>query len=195
MTKTLLVTCHPRQDSLTHAVAAAFADAADGTTFEHADLYAEGFDPRLGPADEPDWDDPAKTYSPAVQAEIERIERNQATVMVFPVWWWSMPAMLKGWIDRVWNHGWAYGFAGPPAAYPHDDVWMIGVCGNDEDSFAKRGYDAAIRIQLEVGILDYCGVARPRLELLYGSLEGEETTNAILKNATRLGEAFAEAGK
>ena len=41
--------------------------------------------------------------------EMERIERNQAPVIVFPVWWWSMPAILKGWIDRVWNNGWAYG--------------------------------------------------------------------------------------
>lgn len=192
MSDVLLVTCHPRTDSLTIAVADAFAGAASGVGFERADLYAEDFDPRLGPEDEPDWDDPGKTYSAAVRAEMARIERNRATVMVFPVWWWSMPAMLKGWIDRVWNHGWAYGFDEGAATYPHADVWMLAVCGNDAASFAKRGYDEAARTQLEVGILDYCGVARPRLEMLYGSIEGDERVAAILRDAVRLGGEFAE---
>jgi NAD(P)H dehydrogenase (quinone) len=55
----------------------------------------------LREADEPDWNDPDKIYSEDVQREMQRIERNEATVMVFPVYWWSMPALLKGWIDRV----------------------------------------------------------------------------------------------
>ena len=184
----LLVTCHPRTDSLTAAVAEAFAGTASGVQFERADLYAEGFDPRLGPEDEPDWEDQAKTYSEAVRAEMRRIERNAATVMVFPAWWWSVPAMLKGWIDRVWNYGWAYG----DKNYPHRHVWMVAVCGNGADAYAKRGYDEAMRVQLEVGVLDYCGVAAPRLEMLYGSIEGDEFVTAILKDAARLGAEFSE---
>ena len=130
----------------------AFADAATakGHQIEWADLAAEHFDTSLGPADEPDWGDPRKTYSPAVQAEMARILRNEATVMVFPVWWWSVPALLKGWIDRVWNNGWAYG----DAKYPHQKVWMIGVAGGDAASYAKRGYDKAMQVQLQIGILD-----------------------------------------
>lgn len=192
MPNALIVTCHPRGDSLTAAAAARFMSHADGVDFEVADLYAEGFDPRLGPEDEPDWDNPGKTYSDAVRSEMARVEYNQATVMVFPVWWWSVPAMLKGWIDRVWNHGWAYGFSGPPAAYPHADVWMLGICGNNAESFAKRGYDKAIETQLKVGVLDYCGVERPRLELLYGSLEGEDAVAKILEDAGRLGGEFSQ---
>src|SRR5262245_25649813 len=109
--KTLLVVTHPRKDSLTGNAAALFAAriGEGGHQVELADLMAENFDPILREADEPDWDDLDKRYSPAVQNEMQRIERNDATVMVFPVWWWSMPALLKGWIDRVWNNGWAYG--------------------------------------------------------------------------------------
>lgn len=184
----LLVTSHPRTDSLTAAVADAFVGTASGVRFERADLYAEGFDPSLGPEDEPDWDDPAKIYSKAVQAEMRRIERNAATVMVFPVWWWSVPAVLKGWIDRVWNHGWAYG----EVNYPHRHVWMLAVCGNGTETYAKHGYDKAMRVQLEVGILEYCGVAAPRLEMLYGSLDGDQAVAAILKDAARLGTEFSE---
>jgi len=188
MPNTLIVTCHPRSNSLTAAVATRFMANAPGVDFEIADLYAEGFDPRLGPEDEPDWGDPNKTYSAAVRSEMERVGHNQATVMVFPVWWWSMPAMLKGWIDRVWNHGWAY----EPGAYPHRHVWMIGVCGNSQEGFAKRGYDKAIETQLKVGVLEYCGVAEPRLELLYGSIEGEEHVKQILDDAARLGREFGK---
>ena len=115
-----------------------------------------------------------------------RIERNEATVMIFPVFWWSMPAMLKGWIDRVWNNGWAYG----DKLYPHKRVWMIGVAGNAREAFAKRGYDTAIQTQLDVGILDYCGVEERRLELLHGSIEGEAYVSDILKKAKQLAEEF-----
>jgi NAD(P)H dehydrogenase (quinone) len=162
------------------------AIAERGHVAERADLVAEGFDPVLWPEDEPDWSDPAKCYSAAVLAEMARIERNEATVMIFPVWWWSMPAVLKGWIDRVWNHGWAYG----GRDYPHARVWTPGLAGGDADVYARRGYDAAMRTQIEVGILRYCGVAEPRHELLYGALDGPGATGEIVAAAARLGREF-----
>lgn len=185
----LLVVVHPRSDSLTHAAARAFATAAEarGHRVDWADLHAEGFDPVLRAADEPDWDDPGRIYSPEVQAEMARIARNAATVIVFPVWWWSVPAMLKGWIDRVWNHGWAYGDG---ARYPHRKVWMLAVAGGTAGQFAKRGYDTAMAVQIETGILRYCGVEEPRLAMLYGTLEGGEACAAVLDEARRLGADF-----
>lgn len=186
--KTLLVFAHPRRSSLTGQVADAFADAAqaNGHEFEWADLATENFDPVLREADEPDWNDSRKVYSDAVQREMRRIERNDATIMIFPVYWWSMPALLKGWIDRVWNNGWAYG----DRKFPQKRAWMIGVAGATADGFAKRGYDTAIQTQLDVGILDYCGVPERRLELLHGSIEGEPYPAQILVQAQKLGAAF-----
>jgi len=186
--KTLLVIAHPRRSSLTGQVADAFSEAAqaNGHTFELADLAREGFDPVLREADEPDWNDPDKVYSAAVRREMQRIERNEATVMVFPVYWWSMPALLKGWIDRVWNNGWAYG----ARKFPQKRAWMIGIAGTDALSYAKRGYDAAMQTQLNVGILDYCGVKERRLQLLYGSIEGENYPTQILTQARALGGEF-----
>lgn len=186
--KVLLVVAHPRPSSLTMSAARAFAEgaAANGHLVEWADLAAEGFDPVLREVDEPDWSNPGKVYSEVVRREMERIERNDATVIVFPVWWWSMPALLKGWIDRVWNNGWAYG----GRSYPHARAWMIGIAGNGEADYAKRGYDAAMRTTLDVGTLGYCGIADRRLELLYGSMEGEESIARILDRARELGKSF-----
>jgi NAD(P)H dehydrogenase (quinone) len=186
--KTLLVIAHPRRSSLTGQAADAFREAAqaNGHAFELADLAQEQFDPVLREADEPDWGDPDKVYSEDVRREMQRVERNEATVMVFPVYWWSMPALLKGWIDRVWNNGWAYG----ARKFPQKRAWMIGVAGGLPESFAKRGYDTAIQTQLDVGILDYCGIAERRLQLLHGSIEGDDYPTQILTQARALGSAF-----
>lgn len=176
--KTLLVVAHPRTDSLTASATNLFATRikASGHEVEIADLVAEGFDPVLREDDEPNWSGPDKEYSPAVRGEMRRIERNDATVMIFPIWWWSMPAVLKGWVDRVWNHGWAYG----GKTFPNRRAWMIGIAGSDAESYRKRGYDKAMEIQLKTGVLDYCGVADLRLDVLYGALEGDEAVAKIL---------------
>lgn len=186
--KTLLVLAHPRNDSLCAAVSQCFAEGLEenGHVVELANLAEEGFDPVLREADEPDWNNPHKRYSAEVQHEMARIERNQATVMIFPVFWWSLPALLKGWIDRVWNHGWAYG----DASYPHHRAWMLGVAGNARSGYSERGYDKAMSIQLDLGILDYCGLEERRLELLYGSIEGQDFVDQILLDTRRLASEF-----
>lgn len=184
----LLVVAHGRQGSLTKQAAQAFADAAraNGHHIEIADLVEERFDPVLLPVDEPDWNDADKVYSDAVLREMARVERNEATVMIFPVWWWSMPAILKGWIDRVWNHGWAYG----AKTYPHKRVLMIAIAGNGREAYQKRGYDTAMRTQLVTGTLEYCGVETGELEILYGAIEGAEIPAEIIASAASLGTTF-----
>ncbi|MBS0374430.1 MAG: NAD(P)H oxidoreductase [Proteobacteria bacterium] len=187
--RALLVVDHPRADSLTHAVAREFAKSAtaQGVEIEWADLAREGFDPVMTAADEPDWADPRKRYSEAVRTEMARLERNEASVLVFPVWWWSLPARLKGWIDRVWNHGFAYG----DRHLPQRRVWLIGVAGAGESAYAARGYAEAMRTQLEVGVLEYCGVAERRFELLYGTIESADAAATAVARAQALGREFA----
>lgn len=173
---------------MTMHAAEAFANSAraSGHFIERADLVAEAFDPVLLAPDEPDWNDAGKTYSAAVLREIERVERNDTTVIFFPVWWWSMPAILKGWIDRVWNHGWAYG----GKTYPHQRVLMVAIAGNEREAYEKRGYDIAMRTQIVTGILNYCGVENVELEILYGSIEDEERPIEVINTAAQLGAAF-----
>lgn len=186
--KVLVIFDHPRRTSFCGAVLDAFVRglAEAGHTTEIADLRTEGFDPRLGPEDEPDWDDPKKTYSPAVLAEQARIERNEALAFIFPVWWWSLPATTKGWIDRVWNNGWAYG----ERKLPHSKALLLAVCGGDAELYAKRGYDGAMQTQLMTGIIDYCGIKEGALECLYGSLDSADIRQSLLDRAHRLGMSF-----
>ena len=46
-----------------------------------------------------------------VLAEQARIDRADTLVLVYPIYWWSMPALLKGWIDRVFSNGWAFDYS------------------------------------------------------------------------------------
>ena len=153
---------------------------------EIADLRAEGFDPRLPVADEPDWDDGNKVYSADVLAEQARILRNDAIAFVFPVWWWSFPATTKGWIDRVWNNGWAYG----DRKLALRRALLIGTASGDAAAYAKRGYDEAMRVQIVVGMMNYCGIARADLEILYDVMAGDGARTALLARAGELGEGF-----
>jgi NAD(P)H dehydrogenase (quinone) len=154
--KVLVVFDHPRRDSFCGAVLDRFVAGLGeaGHVSEIADLRREGFDPRLPPEDEPDWMG-TKVYSPAVLAEQARIARNEAVAFVFPIWWWSVPATTKGWIDRVWNDGWAYG----SAKLSLKKGRMIGLSAGSPESYAKRGYDSAMQTQLVTGVLQYCGIA------------------------------------
>ena len=87
----------------------------------------------------------------------------------------------------MWNRGWAYGGG---ATFPQRRVWMIGTAGSGAPGYVKRGYDRAMTVQLDIGILDYCGVAERRLELLYGTTERDADPQRTLAEARALGAEF-----
>jgi len=182
----LVVICHPRRDSLTGVLAEVFVESLKraGHSVEIADLHAENFDPRMSVDDEPDFGNPDKVYSSEVQFEMARIERNEAIALFFPIWWWSVPAMLKGWIDRVWNHGWAYGWAGSEARVPVDKALMVGLGGSSLEDYASCGYDKVLDTQLRLGLMDYCGIADVSLEIITDTLN-ENAPIEEMKNRVR----------
>ncbi|MBI3504064.1 MAG: NAD(P)H-dependent oxidoreductase [Proteobacteria bacterium] len=104
--RVLVVYCHPRADSYAAALrdAACSALAAGGHAVELADLYAENFRPVMDAAERGRYHDPAANMQ-GIEAEIARLKRAEAIVFVYPTWWYGMPAMLKGWFDRVWAPG------------------------------------------------------------------------------------------
>jgi NAD(P)H dehydrogenase (quinone) len=186
--KILLVLCHPRADSFTAAIADTFAKhaIASGHEVERADLYREGFDPVMRENDEPSWDNLDKIYSDEVLAEMARIERNEAIVMVCPIWWWSFPAMLKGWVDRVWNLGFAYG----PSKLSLQKGMLIGTCASNAERFARHGTDTAIQTQLGSGIMGYCGIDEYCVELFHDAVLDNNTREGLLLRAGVLGDRF-----
>ncbi|MBB3306756.1 MULTISPECIES: NAD(P)H-dependent oxidoreductase [unclassified Enterobacter] len=100
----LIVTAHPDQHSHTHHIVSQVAQgiAACGHSYEIADLAAEQFDPRFNQADFEQFKSVAPSPTDAV-AEQQRLDRTDALVLVYLIYWWSFPGQLKGWIDRVFT--------------------------------------------------------------------------------------------
>jgi len=188
----LAVFAHPRRDSYTGAILdATLAGLADaGHTSELVDLYREEFDARFDVADYAQF--ASKPLPQDVLHEQARVDRADALVFVFPVWWWSFPAVLKGWIERVFSEGWAYRFEpGLSRGLLRDrPTLLLGVCGSRESTFRKYGYAEAMRIQIDVGILGYCGLRDVHTQLYYDVEHGAEARIEYLEQARAQGRIF-----
>jgi len=156
----LIVVGHHDPQSLTHALARQVADglASEGHSSEIADLASEGFDPRFGLADHAVHRRQAAPPADVLK-EQARIERADALVLVYPVYWWSLPALLKGWVERVFSNGWAFDYDEGTTIKKLRGmkVHLIGVAGADTGTFERHGYGEAMRVQIGHGIFDYCG--------------------------------------
>ncbi|MET3852440.1 NAD(P)H oxidoreductase [Paenibacillus sp. OAE614] len=189
--KILTVVSHPRVNSLTFSVTERFiqalADAGHETEVLDLHLHHNGFNPVLWEADEPDWSSDHKVYSPEVEAEIARMKRHDALAFIFPIWWYGLPAMLKGYIDRVWDNGYAYG----ASHLHHQQLLWLGLAGAPKEHFEKRQYDTLLSQLLNVGIADYCGITNSRVEILYDTLDSRpEVFDNLLTRAYHLGRHY-----
>lgn len=186
--KVLVVYDHPRRSSFCGAVLDSLTEGleAAGHEVEIADLHREGFDPRMLVEDEPIWRDRTQVYSDEIRAQQARVDRNQGLILLFPVWWWSFPAMTKGWVDRIWNQGWANGWA----RLKQEKAMLVGIAADDAESFARRGYDKSMETQLLSGILQYCGIENSSMHLLHDSLTSPEHRDELLARARQLGQEF-----
>jgi len=170
---TLVVVSHPDRKSVTHSAARVVADAitAAGGDVELADLAAEGFDPRFTNADLDLYRGKGEVPDDIV-GEQKRIDRADRLILVFPMYWWSMPAMLKGWIDRVFVGGWAYDTAsasGVTGMLQRLTIDLLIVAGDDEESFRRHGIPQAIHTQIERGVIEYCGARHGSTTYIYES--------------------------
>ncbi|MBI5131618.1 MAG: NAD(P)H-dependent oxidoreductase [Rhodopseudomonas palustris] len=123
--KVLLVFAHPDPRSLNGALRdVAVAELQRlGHEVQVSDLYAQGWKPAIDRADFPALapderllaSAASKTafeageLTPDVRAEIDKLLWADVLILQFPLWWFSMPAILKGWVERVYACGFAYG--------------------------------------------------------------------------------------
>jgi NAD(P)H dehydrogenase (quinone) len=150
----LVVYAHPVQDSFVSAlhrcVVTALTEA--GHTIDDCDLYAEGFQPVLTREERLAYHNTGANRG-HVPKEIERLLSCDGLVLVFPTWWYGMPAMLKGYIDRVWLPGVAFELVnGQTRPLLHNIVrfavvttygspwWLNKLMGNPNRSIFMRGF-------------------------------------------------------
>ena len=86
-----------------------------------------------------------------VEAEQQKLLAADAVILQFPLWWYGMPAILKGWVDRVWAYGLAYGYKGAGNHYRYGDgafkgkraLLCVSVGGPAED-YSPRGINGPL---------------------------------------------------
>jgi NAD(P)H dehydrogenase (quinone) len=102
MTRVLVVYCHPSDDSFVAAVRdrVTAGMTAAGAEVRLTDLYADGFDPLFSAAERANH--LVAGTDPSIASYGDDLRWCDTLVLVYPTWWSGQPAMLKGWIDRVW---------------------------------------------------------------------------------------------
>lgn len=144
----LVITSNPEKDSMTDAVGAAFAAGAveRGASADVLDLYDEGFNPVYSAADRAHYLGHAPMPEDVVPIQ-RRLAQADVIALVFPIYWYTMPAMVKGLFDRVICRGFAYHPDGTPGALADKTVRVIGLCDDNlsmgDDSSDKRKAAAA----------------------------------------------------
>lgn len=210
-----IVYAHAESDSFNGAALnvaiSALGDA--GHAVEVSDLYAMGFDPVSGRHNfTSTWDadyfkqqaeethaSEVDGFAPEIEAEIEKIEACNLMIWQFPLWWFGLPGILKGWVDRVFVMGRVYG---------HGRMYETGVfrgkrallsltTGGPAAVYAPDGrngdIDAILR-PIQRGMLQFTGfdVLAPHIVFGPARLDDEQRVAALMGWRARLGGIFNE---
>lgn len=184
--KVLLVFAHPEPRSLNGALRdVAIAELeAQGHEVRVSDLYAEDWKSEIDRADFPSLASdtrfiPVEASKNAfetagltedVRAEIDKLLWADMLILQFPLWWFSMPAILKGWVERVYAYGFAYGVGEHSdkrwgdrygeGALAGKRAMLIVTAGGWEEHYSARGVNGPIDdllFPINHGILYYPG--------------------------------------
>ncbi|WP_444328182.1 NAD(P)H-dependent oxidoreductase [Paratractidigestivibacter sp.] len=157
---TLIVYCHPYDMSLNAAVLTAVEEGLDraGRTFEVCDLYSDGFDPVLHAGDLELYNE-GKTTDELVRRYQKALLSAKHLVLVTPIWWNDVPALLKGWLDKVMLVGFSWEATG------HGLEGTLGRAIESVDVFTTSAEPtehlrAAIEATLFDGTFAQLGIAR-----------------------------------
>jgi NAD(P)H dehydrogenase (quinone) len=187
MSNILIVHAHPEPKSLTSALKDLAVETltAQGHVVQVSDLYAMGW---KATADRGDFTELARperlkyasesghafssgAQTPDIVAEQQKLLWADAVILSFPLWWFGMPAILKGWVDRVYAHNFAYG-VGPHGGERWGDRYGEGVLsgrramlivniGGREPHYGDRGVNGRldeILWPIQHGVLFYPGM-------------------------------------
>jgi NAD(P)H dehydrogenase (quinone) len=210
----LWVYAHPRRGSLndrlfqegTRALAANYSVST-------SDLHAQGFDPVLSERDLGNFANQAGNVAEQlgeaftsgqlpvdIRDEQLKLAAAELLVIQFPLWWYGMPAILKGWFDRVLTSGFAYGDLDPDLGVPrrYGDGGLAGrkalivvTAGEDERSIGPRGISGdleSLLFPLTHGVLWYVGIDVLDLHVVHDadSLDADAVEREVARLRDRL---------
>jgi NAD(P)H dehydrogenase (quinone) len=160
--KILTIVAHPNKGSFNHAI----ANAAAGTLSQNGhqvifhDLFDESFDPIL-----PGEEIPKEGVLPAeIRKHCDELSSADGIVIVHPNWWGQPPAILKGWVDRVFRPGVAYEFLeahkgeGVPVGMLKAKTAIVFNTSNTPEKREQEVFGDPLEVLWKTCIFDLCGV-------------------------------------
>jgi NAD(P)H dehydrogenase (quinone) len=149
---------------------------------EIIDLYNINFNPVMR------GDDFNQFFNKPLSAEIidyqKRIKEAEILTFFYPVWWNDMPAIMKGWVDRVFAKDFAYNINDEIASglLSHiKKVILVCTLGNNEKETKESGIENAMRLKEELGVFRYSGIENVEHHFLYDVYGDEVKRNNYLK--------------
>lgn len=167
MTTHLIIFAHPNPDSFTRAMVTRAVETSvqQGVKTVVRDLYDMNFNPVLSLAEL------KGDISSEILQEQQYIREADLITLIYPLWWMGFPAILKGYLDRVLTHGFAY---------KTDEMGSVGLLGDkkmqqfinigsNEQTYRENGYAQGLDVCLVNGLFNFCGITDIRYRL-FGSL-------------------------
>lgn len=193
--KVFILYAHPEQSSVTRQLVEVTAQTVEEQGHEviRSDLYAMGWKAVFDEGDFPARANEERlsfimesgnAYATGKQtedvvAEQAKLLNADAVIMQFPLWWFGAPAILKGWIDRVYAFGFAYGYKNGTNEFRYGDGILKGkralvsvTTGGSIKDYGPRGINGPIEqllFPLTHGALFYPGMEVLPTHVVYGA--------------------------
>ena len=193
----LIVLAHPEAKSFNGAMAdtAKRALEAAGHTVAFSDLYRMGFNPVSDRHNFLSVKDPEylkiqieetyasehNTFAPELEEEMRKVESCDLMIFQFPLWWFGLPAILKGWVDRVMAMGRTYGYGHiyDTGKFRGKRALLSLTTGGPQEAYLKGGFNGdmdAILRPIQRGILQFLGFDVLAPQIHYGPARSSDET-------------------
>ncbi len=156
----LIIYAHPNDNSLNHNLLNTVVETLQSRNQEVIvrDLYAVGFDPVLSLADM--QEQRLGKVSDDIKIEQEHISWAEQITFIYPIWWTGLPAIMKGYIDRVFSYGFAYRYDQgiQKGLLKGKKTVILNTHGKSHEEYEKTGMDKALTLTSDHGIFMYSGL-------------------------------------
>lgn len=156
----LVVFAHPNQKSFGKGIFDTIVKSSEekGAAVRFRDLYEIGFDPILKPSDFEAFK--SGKVPEDIAEEQSHIKWADVITFVYPVWWASVPALLKGYIDRVFSYGFAYEYVDgvPNGLLKGKKALLFCTTGTPNEMYAENGMHNSMKQTTDQGIFNFSGI-------------------------------------
>lgn len=157
----LVIYAHPHDGSFNNAILDTAVDAlkSQGHEVYVRDLYKLGFNPVLTPQDTAAL---REGNAPAdIKVEHEFLEKADVITLIYPIWWTGLPAIIKGYVDRIFSYGFAYQYnaeGGVDKLLLGKKGVIINTHGTPAGIYDAIGMTNSLKQTSNEGIFDLCGI-------------------------------------